>query len=71
MVSRHHLFRALSMLTIGAVGALTGAGCESGNPNATNVEKPILTEGAPKSSEEAAQQAEPAPAATKGPKKAR
>ncbi|MDG3004477.1 hypothetical protein [Paludisphaera mucosa] len=50
--------RGLSMLALG-VGLGATAGCESSNPNASEIEKPIVTSDAPQTSEEAAAQAEP------------
>jgi len=41
-------------------------GCEQTNPNAPNIEAPIVTADAPQSSEEAAEQSEPPPIEHKG-----
>jgi len=43
------------------VAAATTTGCQPSNPNVGQVEKPIITDDAPKSSEEAAAQSEPPP----------
>lgn len=51
----------LAPLLILAAAAVSG-GCEASNPNATDVEKPVVDANAPKSSEEAATQSEPPPA---------
>ncbi len=37
------------------------AGCQPANPNAFDIEKPVVTDDAPQTSEEAAAQAEPPP----------
>ena len=60
MGSRTWMFRYGAMLALGA-GLIGGAGCQPSNPNAPDIEKPVVTADAPQTSEEAAAQSEPPP----------
>ena len=51
----------LPLIALLVAGLLAAAGCQPSNPNVGQVEKPIITDDAPKSSEEAAAQSEPPP----------
>lgn len=49
-------------LALGIGGILAMApGCSPSNPNAVGIEAPVVTDDAPKTSEEAAQRSEPEP----------
>ncbi|WP_165251052.1 hypothetical protein [Paludisphaera soli] len=62
MESRNWKTLSWSLLAIATgVLLLTPAGCQPANPNAHDIEKPIVTDDAPQTSEEAAAQSEPPP----------
>lgn len=58
--------RSLRLAPPVVLAAALSGGCEGSNPNATNIENPIVDANAPKSSEEAAAQSEPPPVEAKG-----
>jgi len=58
--------RLLATAALAAGLIATAAGCQPSNPNAADVEPPVVTQDAPQSSEEAAAQAEPPPIQYKG-----
>jgi hypothetical protein len=57
---RNWTTRPWPLLVLGAA-LVAPAGCQPANPNAFNAEKPVVTDDAPQTSEEAAAQAEPPP----------
>ena len=64
MLSR--IQRSIYASLLALVGLASAGGCSQDNPNAPNIDAPIVTDDAPQSSEEAAAQSEPPPIEYKG-----